>query len=63
LRPGFAHAVAGLIAGFWCWRLYRQLWVLRVIWPPTGRFAALLNPLLSAIFLVQGPGLGWLLLR
>jgi hypothetical protein len=63
LRPGSAHAVGGLVAGFWCWRLYRQLMVLRRVWPKAGRFASVLNPVLTAIFLVQGPGLGWLLLR
>lgn len=62
LRPGGAHAVALLVAAFWCWRLYRQLAVLRAVWPNSGRLAALLGPALSAIFLVQGPGLAWLLL-
>lgn len=63
VRPGGAHSVALLVAAFWCWRLYRQLAVLGAVWPTESRLAALLNPTLSVIFLVQGPGLGWLLLH
>ena len=62
LRPGAAHAFAALVSIFWCWRLYRQLIVLGSLWPKSGRFAAILNPLLALIFMVQGPGLGLLLI-
>ncbi|MET0790797.1 MAG: hypothetical protein ABW061_04695 [Polyangiaceae bacterium] len=60
LRPGGTHAVGCLVAIFWCWRLYRQVFALRAVWPST---AARLNGVLTVIFIVQGPGLGWLLLR
>ena len=63
LRPGAAHSLAALVSIFWCWRLYRQLIVLRPLWPTSGQGVAMLNPLLVLIFVVQGPGLGLLLVR
>jgi hypothetical protein len=62
LRPGVGRGMAVLIAAFWCWRLYRQLFVLGPSWPKAGERAAVLHPLLVAIFAAQGPGLGLLLL-
>lgn len=62
LRPGAARSVALLICTFWCWRLYRQLFVLGPLWPKTGRMVRSLHPLLVAIFTAQGPGLALLLL-
>jgi hypothetical protein len=63
LEPGPARALCGLVSAFWCWRLYRQLFVLRPVWPSSSRLSPLLNALLTLIFVVQGPGLGLLLLR
>ena len=63
LHPGPARALGVLLAGFWCWRLYRQLVVLRPLWPTSARGARLLNALLTLIFVVQGPGLAWLIRR
>jgi hypothetical protein len=62
LRPGVGRSVAVLLSAFWCWRLYRQLFVLGPAWPKTGGRAAGLHPLLVAIFVTQGPVLGLLLL-
>jgi hypothetical protein len=62
LRPGPGRSIATLISAFWCWRLYRQLFVLGPSWPKSGNRAAGLHPLLVAIFAAQGPGLGLLLL-
>ena len=62
LQPGPARTLTGLVSLFWCWRLYRQVIVLRPIWPNQGALGSALNPLLALIFAVQGPGLGFLLL-
>jgi hypothetical protein len=62
LRPGVGRSIAMLLSAFWCWRLYRQLFVLGPSWPKAGARAAGLHPLLVAIFAAQGPGLGLLLL-
>jgi hypothetical protein len=61
LRTGPAHAFGLLIAGFWCWRLYRQLLPLGRLWPARGP-AAPLHYVLLAIFATQGPGLALVLL-
>jgi hypothetical protein len=62
LHPGPARAFALLLATFWSWRLYRQLFALGPRWPAKGRAASLLNRLLTLIFVVQGPCLGSLIL-
>jgi len=62
LHPGAAQSVALIVVVFWSWRLYRQVFVLRRLWPSAGRLNATLNFVLTVIFLVQGPGLGLLLL-
>lgn len=61
LCSGPARAAGFLVAGFWCWRLYRQLFVLGSAWPSTGP-AAGIHRMLLAIFTMQGPGLALLLL-
>ena len=61
LEAGPARAIALLISAFWCWRLYRQLFVLGPLWPRAARPGSWLNALLTLIFAVQGPGLGLLL--
>jgi len=60
LQPGPARALGGLISAFWCWRLYRQLFVLGPLWPRVPGRRSRLNMLLSLIFVVQGPALGLL---
>lgn len=60
LEPGPARGLGGLISAFWCWRLYRQLFVLGPLWPRAAGGRSWLNMLLSLIFVVQGPGLGLL---
>jgi hypothetical protein len=62
LRPGMGRGMALLVSAFWCWRLYRQLFVLGPAWPKSGERAAGLHSLLVAIFAAQGPGLVLLLL-
>lgn len=62
LHPGPARAFGLLLAGFWSWRLYRQLFALGPLWPAIGHVASRLNQLLTLIFLVQGPCLGSLIL-
>jgi hypothetical protein len=60
LEAGPTHILALLLSAFWCWRLYRQLFVLGPLWPRAARSDSWLNALLTLIFAVQGPGL-WLL--
>jgi hypothetical protein len=60
LEPGPARALGALLSAFWCWRLYRQLFVLGPLWPRAAGRGAWLNALLTLIFFVQGPGLGLL---
>jgi len=60
LEPGPARALGGLLSAFWCWRLYRQLFVLGPLWPRAAGESSWLNLLLTLIFVVQGPGLGLL---
>jgi len=60
LEPGPARALGGLLSAFWCWRLYRQLFVLGPLWPRAAGEGSWLNLLLTLIFVVQGPGLGLL---
>ena len=60
--PGPVRIVAGMLAAFWCWRLYRQLFVLRPLWPRATAATGWMSTFLSLIFTVQGPGLGLLLL-
>jgi hypothetical protein len=62
LEPGPARALGALISAFWCWRLYRQLFVLWPLWPRAAGRASSLNALLTLIFAVQGPGLGLLVI-
>jgi hypothetical protein len=61
LEPGAARTLGALISLFWCWRLYRQSVVLRPLWPCRTLREVCLNVLLTAIFAIQGPGLGLLL--
>lgn len=61
-QAGPARAFGLLLATFWSWRLYRQLFVLGPCWPASTRGAALLHWLLVLIFAVQGPCLGGLIL-
>jgi hypothetical protein len=61
LESGPARALAVLISTFWCWRLYRQVFVLGPLWPRAAGRGSWLNALLTLIFLVQGPALGLLL--
>jgi hypothetical protein len=61
-RAGAARALALLVASFWSWRLYRQLFALRPLWPKGSQLGQALNAILIVIFAVQGPGLGLLLL-
>ena len=63
LHPGPARSLGALLSLFWCWRLYRQWFVLRPLWPRSGRAAWLLQVLLTLIFVMQGPGLGLLVIR
>jgi hypothetical protein len=59
LRAGTARDLALLVAAFWTWRLYRQLFALGSSWPRPLRP---LHCLLLTIFLTQGPllaGLVW----
>jgi len=58
VEPGPMRALGLLLSGFWCWRLYRQLFVLGPLWPRSARSVSWLNLLLTLIFAVQGPGLG-----
>ncbi len=60
LEPGPARALAALLSVFWCWRLYRQWFVLGPLWPRAAGRGSRLNALLTLIFVVQGPGLGLL---
>ena len=60
LEPGPMRALAALVSVFWCWRFYRQLFVLGPNWPRAARRTSRLNALLTLIFAVQGPGLGLL---
>ncbi|MFZ5896611.1 MAG: hypothetical protein ACOY0T_36485 [Myxococcota bacterium] len=62
LEAGAARSLAALLSAFWCWRLYRQLAVLGPRWPSHSRSSHLLHLLLTAIFVLQGPILGALLL-
>jgi len=62
LEPGPVRALATLLSAFWCWRLYRQLFVLGPLWPRVVGRSSHLNALLSLIFAVQGPGLGVLVI-
>jgi hypothetical protein len=62
LQSGPARAFGLLLAAFWSWRLYRQLFALGPHWPATSRISSLLKPLLTLIFVVQGPCLGALIL-
>lgn len=57
-RTGTAHDLALLLAGFWTWRLYRQVRALGPTWPRPLRA---LHTLLLGIFLAQGPVLAGLL--
>jgi len=50
-----------LLAGFWCWRLYRQLGALGRVWPHESPRLVALNAVLVSIFVVQGPILGALI--
>ncbi len=59
-RP--ARALGALVSAFWCWRLYRQLFALRPLWPRATAGDWWLNALLTLIFAVQGPGLGLLVI-
>ena len=61
-HPGAARSLAAVVSTFWCWRLYRQVIVLRSFWPTSGGLRSLLNPILILIFAVQGPGLALLLI-
>ena len=61
LEPGATRSLAALISLFWCWRLFRQSVVLRPLWPRHARREVWLNVLLIAIFAIQGPCLGLLL--
>jgi hypothetical protein len=54
-EPGAARSLALLLAGFWSWRLYRQLTALRRHWPEGPRQLRRAQVLLSMIFFVQGP--------
>jgi hypothetical protein len=49
---GTTRDLAFLLAAFWSWRLYRQLFVIGPTWPAPRRA---LHVLLSCIFTVQGP--------
>ncbi len=60
-HAGPARALGVLVAAFWSWRLYRQLFVLGPCWPVSTRAAPTLRWLLVLIFAVQGPCLGWLI--
>jgi hypothetical protein len=60
---GPARALGVVLSVFWCWRLYRQLFVLRAVWPRSTPTATRLDSLLILIFVAQGPCLGWLLLH
>lgn len=62
LELGAAHTLGSLLAAFWTWRLVRQVTALRAAWPGRPLQAVLLHPALVAIFVVQGPILGWLML-
>lgn len=55
---GCARDLALLLAGFWSWRLFRQLGALGADWPPQLRAQ---HRLLLAIFALQGPLLGGVL--
>jgi hypothetical protein len=61
-HAGPARALGLLLAAFWSWRLYRQLFVLGPRWPASTRCARMLHRLLVLIFALQGPCLGWLIL-
>ena len=62
LQAGPVRALGLLLAAFWSWRLYRQLFVLGPRWPASPRGAPMLHWLLALIFAIQGPCLGWLIL-
>jgi hypothetical protein len=62
LQAGPGRAFGVLLAAFWSWRLYRQLFVLGPHWPASTRAAPTLHLLLTLIFAIQGPCLGWLIL-
>jgi hypothetical protein len=62
LHAGPARAFGLLVATFWSWRLYRQVFVLGPRWPAAPRTAPTLHLLLALIFAIQGPCLGWLIL-
>ncbi|HEX9620846.1 MAG TPA: hypothetical protein VF989_11975 [Polyangiaceae bacterium] len=55
VRDGPARTLAWLLAAFWCFRLYRQLFVLHQTWPREPPRVAHLRGLLGLIFFVQGP--------
>ena len=61
LRAGAAQSLGLLLAGFWSWRLVRQLTALRVAWPAAPRLAAWSWHGLVVIFGFQGPILALLL--
>lgn len=62
LQAGPTRALGLLLAAFWSWRLYRQLFVLGPHWPASPRAAPALHLLLTLIFAIQGPCLAWLIL-
>ena len=59
LQPGPARALGLLLAAFWSWRLYRQLFALGPRWPSSS---CRVHRLLTLIFIAQGPCLGWLII-
>ena len=61
LRAGAAQSLAGLLALFWCWRLVRQVTVLRAAWPRRQPLNRWLERALIGIFFIQGPVLGCLM--
>lgn len=62
LQQGPARTMALLVSSFWCWRLYRQLFVLGPLWPACRQGMAIVHAALLAIFTAQGPGLAILIL-
>ncbi|MGC4092788.1 MAG: hypothetical protein QM756_33875 [Polyangiaceae bacterium] len=55
LAGGAARTLGFGLAAFWCWRLWRQVWVLRPLWPHHPRYVSYLNIALTSIFVLQGP--------
>jgi hypothetical protein len=60
-EPGAARDLALFVAVFWSWRLYRQVFALRAVWPVQSARSRHLHRLLILIFVMQGPFLGILL--